>query len=447
MDPDPDPAAADALLAGRYELGPLVGLGGTAAVHRAWDRSRFCCVAVKIFQPGAAAAPGHADGRELKLLAGVRHPGLVGVRDAGVDAHGRPFVVMDFIDGDSLCARLHDGPLPAASVSRIGAVLADALAVVHARGIVHRDVKPANVLLDADGHPWLTDFGIARIVDATRVTATGVVVGTAAYMAPEQVRGTTVGPAADVYALGLVLLEAFTGRREYDGSAIESAMARLHRAPVVPEAVPHPLAAVLRHMTATDPVRRPTAAEVAAVLNGPAAPARAVPVRRRVAPAAALACLVAAALAGGLAVASDGSAERPVVAAAPVPAPVAVPPEPVAPAAPAPPAVPPAVDTASAARPPAARSRPVALSEPDRSGTRSAPRPDSRRSDRGGGSRERGTDEPGARSAPDEGGGDDTGAGSDGSRKGGDGDGKGQKDKGSKGKGREKSGKDDKGDR
>jgi hypothetical protein len=349
-----------------------------------------------------------------------------------VDAQGRPFVVMDFIDGDSLSARLHDGPLPAASVVRIGAVLAGALAVVHARDIVHRDVKPANVLLDADDHPWLTDFGIARIVDATRVTATGVVVGTAAYMAPEQVRGAAVGPAADVYALGLVLLEALTGRREYDGSAIESAMARLHRAPVVPEEVPGPLAAIVRRMTATDPAGRPSAAEVAAVLDGPLEPARAVPVRRRVAPAAALACLVAAALTGGLAVASDGPAERPGAAVAPVETPVAAPPDPAAPAPPVVPAVPPVTGTASEARPPAARSRPVALSGPDRSVARPAPRKAAEPSRR---ARDAERDVARNRSADD-----DAGGGSSGSRKK-------DKDDDKGGRGADKEGKNDKDDK
>jgi hypothetical protein len=341
MDAVPGPGEGNALLAGRYDVGALVGLGGTAQVYRAWDHQGGCPVAVKIFRPGSAPAPGYGGARELAMLTGVRHAGLVGVRGAGVDPQGCPFVVMDLVDGDSLSARLHDGPLTPAAVARVGAVLADALAVVHDRGIVHRDVKPANVLLDTDGHPWLTDFGIARLVDATRVTATGVVVGTAAYMAPEQVRGEAVGPPADVYALGLVLLEAVTGRREYEGGALESALARLHRAPVVPPGLPDPLGATLRRMTATRPEDRPTAAEVTAALRhrqGGPRPAGEAPHRtrtaagrvgRRVAPVAALACLVAGALVGALSLAGpERPAEEPravlVPAAAPAPKPVPV---------------------------------------------------------------------------------------------------------------------------
>ena len=150
---------------------------------------------------------------------------------------------------------------------RIGARLADALAHVHASGIIHRDLKPANVLLGADGRPRLADFGIARALDGTAVTGTGYVVGTAAYLAPEQVRGEWVGPAADVYALGLVLLEALTGRREYPGALVESATARLHRPPGIPESLPSCLRTALHAMTALEPAVRPTASEVAALLG------------------------------------------------------------------------------------------------------------------------------------------------------------------------------------
>jgi hypothetical protein len=331
MDDVPEADGSATVLAGRYEVGPLVGIGGTAQVHRAWDRHRGCPVAVKVFRPGAAPTPGYGGARELQVLTGVRHPGLVGVHSAGVDPQGCPFVVMDFVDGHSLSARLHDGPLPAGAVAQLGTVLADALEVVHARGVVHRDVKPANVLLDTDGHPWLTDFGIARIVDATRVTATGIVVGTAAYMAPEQVRGEAVGPAADVYALGLVLLEAVTGRREYEGGAVESALARLHRAPQVPASVPDPLAATVRAMTAPAPGDRPTAAEVAATLTDSGAVVRRAGSGRRAVPVAALAALVAAAFAGAVTLVGAGSSSEGqasvVRAAAPAPA-LAAPPRP-----------------------------------------------------------------------------------------------------------------------
>ena len=245
-------------------------------MFRAWDHDSGGSVAVKVFPPGSAAAT-RGGNREGEVLTGIRHVGLVGVRDCGIDRDGCPFVVMDFVEGESLSGRLRRGPLPAGVVVDLGAVLAAALAHVHARGIVHRDVKPGNVLLDEAGRPWLADFGLARFVDATRVTATcvtatGVVQGTAAYLAPEQVRGETVGPAADVYALGLVLLEAIKGRREYEGGALESAMARLKRTPYVPPDVPDPLGRALRRMTLTEPTDRPTAAEVAAILGEPAAP-------------------------------------------------------------------------------------------------------------------------------------------------------------------------------
>ena len=126
-------------------------------------------VAVKIFPAGSGAGPRRSTAAGARRVrAGCGIPALVGVRDSGVDDDGRPFVVMDFVDGQSLAARLRDGVLPVPAAIWLGAMLADALAHVHARGSVHRDVKPGNVLLDGDGRPQLTDFGIARLVDATR---------------------------------------------------------------------------------------------------------------------------------------------------------------------------------------------------------------------------------------------------------------------------------------
>jgi hypothetical protein len=190
--------------------------------------------------------------------------------------------------------------------------LADALAHVHRGGIVHRDLKPANVLLDPDGRPRLTDFGIARALDGTAVTGTGFVVGTAAYLAPEQVRGERVGPEADVYALGLVLLEALTGRREYPGALVESATARLHRPPAVPPHLPDALSTALHAMTARDPAARPTAAQVAALLEAGAARRRGAHRRRRghVAPRAAGLAAALAVVAALTAVALPSSAPR-----------------------------------------------------------------------------------------------------------------------------------------
>ena len=206
----------------------------------------------------------------MRALATLHHPGLVALHDGGVE-DGRPFIVTDLVEGPTLAERLETGPLDPDEVRRLGARLADALAHVHRGGIVHRDLKPANVLLGADG-PRLADFGIARAVDGTAVTGTGYVVGTAAYLAPEQVRGEWVGPEADVYALGLVLLEALTGRREYPGALVESATARLHRPPGIPDGLPSSLHTALQAMTALDPAARPTAGAGRGAAGGGVAP-------------------------------------------------------------------------------------------------------------------------------------------------------------------------------
>jgi serine/threonine protein kinase len=254
----------------RYELGPLLGQGGSAQVHRAWDRLLDRAVAVKLFASGVAGPDRYRQDHELAMLTRLVHPGLVELYDAGAD-QGRAYLVMRLAQGPSLADRLRDVALPVTTVAELGAQVADTLAYVHAHGVTHRDIKPANVLLDEHDHPLLADFGIALFVDTTRVTLTGAVIGTAAYMAPEQARGEPVGPAADVYSLGLVLLEALTRRREYPGTSVESACARLHRAPTVPDNLPASLTQTLRRMTAIEPAERPSSAAAASALQAAAA--------------------------------------------------------------------------------------------------------------------------------------------------------------------------------
>jgi len=220
-----------AMIGGRYRLDVLVGRGGTAEVWAATDTSLSRTVALKLVT-GAHDESAARAADEARTLAALNHPNLVQVFDAGTDGAGRPWVVMEYVDGDTLGDAMRKGPLPVATITDIGIAVSDALAYVHSTGLVHRDVKPGNILLGRT--PKLTDFGIARLVDAAKVTSTGLMVGTAAYLAPEQVQGRTVGPAADVYALGLVLLETLTGIREYDGPPVEAAMARLSRPPSVP---------------------------------------------------------------------------------------------------------------------------------------------------------------------------------------------------------------------
>ena len=259
------------VLGGRYELGDAIGRGGSAVVYRARDRETGRAVAVKVFGPAAGGGPERRRQREMRLLSELDHPGLVAVLDAGVDGGGdgfeRPYLVVQLVEGTTLAAQRAQGPMPPARVTRIGRELAHALAHVHSHGITHRDVTPANVLLDGTGRARLTDFGIALLVDQTRITATGAVIGTAAYMSPEQVCGDPVGTPTDVYALGLVLLEAVTGRAAYSGTGREVAVARLTRRPEIPPQLTGALGRILPWMTADRPEDRPTAAEVASALD------------------------------------------------------------------------------------------------------------------------------------------------------------------------------------
>ncbi|MCA1713167.1 MAG: serine/threonine protein kinase [Actinobacteria bacterium] len=250
------------VIADRYRMESLLGRGGTAEVWRCTDEALERQVALKLVT-GSGGEDANRVGDEARLLARLSHPGLVPVYDAGTDEIGAPYVVMELVDGETLADPIRRGPIPPDQVASIGGRLADALAYVHEQGLVHRDVKPANVLLGKDGRVRLTDFGIARLVDAAKVTATGLTVGTASYLSPEQVTAEPVGPPADVYALGLVLLECLTGKREYPGSAVEVALARLSRQPEVPSTLPTGWPALLSAMTDRDPARRPTSNQVA----------------------------------------------------------------------------------------------------------------------------------------------------------------------------------------
>jgi serine/threonine protein kinase len=258
-----------ALLGDRYRLGILLGRGGMAEVRRAWDTRLQRPVAIKLFQSIEDDVARRRFDEEAKTLASLSHPGLVTVYDTGTTSDGTPFLILHLVDGQTLRARISEGPMSPADVRAIGAQLADTLAHVHEQGIVHRDVKPSNILLDEENMPFLADFGIARPLDATSLTTTGEVVGTAGYLAPEQVLGDEIGCPVDIYALGLVLLECLTGYREYDGTDVEAALARLNRPIHVPDHVPPNLGTVLRMMTSLTPRRRPTAARCAQLLREP----------------------------------------------------------------------------------------------------------------------------------------------------------------------------------
>jgi serine/threonine protein kinase len=258
-------SSAPRVLSDRYELGPLLGRGGVADVFRARDRKTGRDVAVKLLRTVSEVDRERFAG-EAELLAILDHPHVVTVLDTGVE-EDRPFLVLELVEGRPMDERLRDGSVDATWLAAVGAQVSSALAHAHARGVVHRDVKPSNVLLADDDRAMLSDFGIARRTGSEPMTLTGHTVGTAAYLAPEQVAGEAVSTPADVYSLGLVLLEALTGRREYDGPAVEAAFARLGRSPGVPASLPRGWHGLISKMTARLPAERPTAREVEARLS------------------------------------------------------------------------------------------------------------------------------------------------------------------------------------
>ncbi|MEF3404551.1 serine/threonine-protein kinase [Agromyces sp. CCNWLW203] len=258
-------------LGGRYRLDRLIGRGGMASVYRGEDLSLGRPVAVKVFAEAAEGIDDAARRRsETALLASVEHPALVRLYDAahddGVD---REYLVMELVDGRDLRKTLQQGPVSAADAAWLAADLGEALHVIHTRGIVHRDVKPANVLLAPAHLPtrsWnakLADFGIARLIDDARLTRTGAYVGTPGYLSPEQVGGRAPGTASDIYSLGLVLLEARTGRPAFPGTANEATAARLVGDPEIPAELGADWVELLRAMTAREASARPAALDVA----------------------------------------------------------------------------------------------------------------------------------------------------------------------------------------
>jgi tRNA A-37 threonylcarbamoyl transferase component Bud32 len=268
----PDTGSGE-ILGGRYQLVELVGSGGMATVHRAHDLVLDRDVAVKVFRTDVSEATDYRRIQaEVKILGSVNHPNLVTLHDASLsDDHETAFLVMELVDGEDLGHLLAEHRITARDAVRISGQIAGALAHIHRKGIVHRDVKPANILVrrDQDGRVWakLADLGIARIADATHLTAAGTMLGTVGYLSPEQVSGGYIDAASDVYALGLVLIECLTGVKPFPGTPQESAAMRTVRSPDLPAGLPEAHAAVLRAMTALDPAARISAAQAEDALS------------------------------------------------------------------------------------------------------------------------------------------------------------------------------------
>jgi len=262
------------LVAGRYRIQRLLGRGGMSTVYEASDDKIPRRVALKVFR---SELTDENDMRrhegEIGMLAALNHPGLVTLFDAVADDDGNAVLVLELVTGGDLRHAMDAARLSSAEVSVIGVAVADALAYSHHRGIVHRDVKPGNILMperdgvDTGARAKLADFGIARLIDETRMTAAGSVLGTAHYLSPEQAVGGMVGAPSDVYSLGLVLLEALTGERPFPGTGVESVAARLMGDPVFPSRLDPAWTTLLRGMTAREPDARLTALEAARSLG------------------------------------------------------------------------------------------------------------------------------------------------------------------------------------
>jgi serine/threonine protein kinase len=267
------------LVAGRYELRGALGRGGMGRVYAAWDRQLHREVAVKLL-PADSIGDGALRRRieaEARAAAGVVHPNVVTVFDSGEDDDGDPFIVMEKLDGGSLADALARGPMGADEVRAMATQVLAALSAAHARGVIHRDVKPSNILAAAPGRWKVADFGIAKSADASvTATAANEVFGSPAYVSPERVAGLPGTERSDLYAVGVVMYEALAGRKPFDEhEAIATAM-RIREGAHEPLWVAAPgvdrvLAAVIERAMALEPGDRyGSAAEMAAAVRGTA---------------------------------------------------------------------------------------------------------------------------------------------------------------------------------
>ncbi|MFC4071812.1 serine/threonine-protein kinase [Actinoplanes subglobosus] len=279
--------SAGVVLHGRYQLTRPVAAGGMGEVWRADDLLLHREIAVKVLLPGLMADKQFVARfrAEARMMASLKHPGIAPIHDYGENAQVGPhrfdYLVMEFIDGTPLSTRIQQaGRLDVAETMAVVAQVADALRAAHQAGIVHRDVKPNNLLLRPGGEVVLVDFGVARSDGLTSLTGTGVVLGTVHFMAPEQAAGRPVSAATDVYSLGAVAFSCLAGRPPYEGDSSLAVLAQLlhGKPPELPPDVPAEAAALVSRAMARDPAQRfASAAELATAARKLATPAPTAP--------------------------------------------------------------------------------------------------------------------------------------------------------------------------
>ncbi|MCA9932740.1 MAG: serine/threonine protein kinase, partial [Anaerolineales bacterium] len=260
---------------GRYQLLAELGRGGMATVYRAYDPHFKREVALKVLPREFNHDPMFRARfqREAETIAALEHPAIVPVYDFGED-DGLPFLVMRLMAGDSLADRIAEGPLPVSEVARILARVGSALDRAHEAGVVHRDLKPGNILFDQYGEAYLADFGIARLVESSATLTGSGIVGTPAYMSPEQIQGQEVDGRSDIYALGIILFEMLTGKRPYDADTPAMVLVKQMTEPtprildVKPDLPPTCEFVIARAMAKDVTERYARASEVAQTLTG-----------------------------------------------------------------------------------------------------------------------------------------------------------------------------------
>ncbi|HJU42441.1 MAG TPA: protein kinase [Vicinamibacterales bacterium] len=269
-----NPSSLSGQRLGAYDVGPLLGVGGMGEVYRARDTKLNRDVAIKVLLPAVADDPERLARfrREAQTLASLNHPGIAQIHGIE-DSSGGPFLVMELVDGPTLADRIAAGPLPVDEAIAIARQLADALEAAHERGVIHRDLKPANIKVCDDGSVRILDFGLAKALDsqaggaaarsmansptiASPMTQPGLILGTAAYMSPEQAKGRVVDKRTDVWAFGCVLYEMLTGRRAFEGEDVTDTIASVMRAEpdwqALPADTPEPIYLLLKRSLEKD---------------------------------------------------------------------------------------------------------------------------------------------------------------------------------------------------